>query len=137
MRWFLFLFPFLLVGCAQQESAEDLLGDYLQLSDAGSIESFDELLTGAALSSAVQANELIQDLELQQVGETSFHSFENLGSGEFGFCLDVSKTRLIDPAGNDLTPEERPLQVPMKMKIESFANGSRISELDIRRFSRC
>lgn len=125
------------MGCAQQESAEDLLDDYLQLSDAGSIEGFNELLTGSALSSAMQANELIQDLELEQVGKTSFHSFEDLGNGQYGFCLDVSKTRLIDSSGNDLTPEQRPPQVPMKMKIESVANGSKISELDIRRFSKC
>lgn len=137
MPWFLFLIPFLLIGCAQQESAQDLLDDYLQLSDSGSTEGFDELLTGSALSSALRANELIRDLELQQVGETSFHSFEELGKSDYGFCLDVSKTRLIDSSGNDLTPEERPPQVPMRMKIQSFANGSKISELDIRRFSRC
>ena len=137
MPWFLFLFPFLLLGCAQQESAEELLDHYLQLSDAGAIEGFDELLTGSALNSAVQANEVIRELELEQVGETSFHSFQDLGNGEYGFCLDVSNTRLIDSSGNDLTPEQRPPQVPMKMRIESFAHGSKISELDIRRFSRC
>ena len=137
MRWFLVLLLVALTGCANQATAEQLLERYLEASDNGELEEFDDLLLGSALQSALRANEVMTQLQLHQVGSTRFHSFEDTSETEYVFCLDVSQTRLIDEFGNDLTPPERPEQIPMKMRIEEFGQSLRISELDIRRYSNC
>ena len=111
--------------------------NYLQLSDRGALEAFDEVLTGSALTAAKDANALMNGLGLEQRGQTSFYAFESFSDSKFEFCLDVSKTRIIDSSGVDQTPPERPLQVPMTMKIESFADLTKISELNIRRLEIC
>ena len=137
MRLLLFLLPLLLTGCTQQVDPEQLLGNYLQISDTGQVEEFDQVLAGSALTAAKDANELLADLGLEQRGQTRFYAFQNSSDSEFIFCLDVSKTKLFDEAGVDQTPPDRPLQVPMTMKIETFANLTKISELNIRRFESC
>lgn len=131
------LAAFLLTGCTQQLPAEDLLSEYLEISDSGLEEEFDRVLAGSALNSAVDANLLMKQLDLSQSGETDFYAFEAVEQGTYSFCLDVSKTTLIDSNGIDMTPDERPLQVPMLMKTDYFSGGSKITELDIRRFSKC
>lgn len=133
----LVLLSLFLTGCTQQLPAEDLLIKYLDLSDDGLSQEFDQVLAGPALSSALEASELLEQLNLRQVGETDFHSFESLQQGVYSFCLDVSKTTLIDSDGIDRTPTDRPLQVPMMMRVENLLSSSLITELDIRRFSRC
>ena len=137
MRWLFVLLLVALTSCANQPTAEQLLERYLQASDNGVLEEFDDLLAGSALQSALRANEVMNQLQLRQVGSTRFHSFEASSDTEHIFCLDVSQTRLIDEFGNDLTPPERPEQIPMKMRIEEFGQSLRISEMDIRRFSNC
>lgn len=137
MRLLLLLLPLLLTSCAQQPEPEQLLKSYLQISDRGELEAFDEVLTGSALTAAIDANALMTEMGLEQRGQTNFYSFEKFSNSEFDFCLDVSKTRIVDQTGANQTPPDRPLQVPMKMKIESFANLTKISELNIRRFESC
>lgn len=133
----LFLAAFFLTGCAQQTPAEELLSEYLEISDAGLEDEFDRVLVGSALNSALDANSLMQQLSLSQSGDTDFYAFQALDDGTYAFCLDVSKTKLIDSSGADVTPVDRPLQVPMVMKTDYFTGSSKITELDIRRFSRC
>ena len=133
----LFLAAFFLTGCAQQMPAEELLSEYLEISDAGLEDEFDRVLAGSALSSALDANSLMQQLNLSQLGETEFYSLQTLDDETYAFCLDVSKTKLIDQSGDDVTPVDRPLQVPMVMKTDYFSGSSKITELDIRRFSKC
>jgi hypothetical protein len=117
--------------------AEELLSEYLEISDAGLEDEFNRVLAGSALSSALDANSLMQQLSLSQSGETEFYALEVLDDGTYAFCLDVSKTKLIDSSGDDATPTDRPLQVPMLMRTEYLSGSSKITELDIRRFSRC
>ncbi|MDR9443796.1 MAG: hypothetical protein RI530_02460 [Microbacteriaceae bacterium] len=117
--------------------AEELLSEYLEISDAGLEDEFDRVLAGSALSSALDANSLMQQLNLSQLGETEFYSLQTLDDETYAFCLDVSKTKLIDQSGDDVTPVDRPLQVPMVMKTDYFSGSSKITELDIRRFSKC
>ncbi len=133
----LFLVTLFLSGCTQEISAEDLLSEYLEISDAGLEDEFDRVLAGSALNSAIEANLLMKQLDIRQAGETRFYAFESLEEGSHAFCLDVSKTKLLDSNGRDVTPIDRPAQVPMKMQTDSVSGGSKITELDIRRFSRC
>ncbi len=137
MRWLFVLLLVALTGCSNQPSAEQLLERYLEVSDNGELGEFEDLLAGSALQSALRANQVMTQLQLSQVGSTSFHSFEYASETEYVFCLDVSQTRLIDQFGNDLTPLERAEQIPMKIRIQKFGQGLRISEMDIRRYSNC
>jgi hypothetical protein len=137
MRLLVFLLPLLLIGCSQQVDSQQLLKTYLQLSDSGQVDDFDQVLTGSALTAAKDANELLSKLGFEQRGATRFYAFENTSDSESEFCLDVSETKLFDRHGVDQTPQNRPMQVPMTMKTESFGNLTRISELNIRRFESC
>ena len=137
MRWLFVLVLLASTGCASQPSAEQLLERYLQSSDAGQVEVFTDLLAGSALQSAESANKVMAGLNLRQIGNTRFHSFSSSSEDEYDFCLDVSQTRLIDQFGNDLTPLDRPEQLPMRMRIEKFGGEEKISEIDIRRYSNC
>lgn len=136
LRLLIFL-PLALSACSSSIPAEELLVDYLEISDSGKTEQFSEVLSGSALSSALEANQIMSDLGLSQVGETRFYRFESTEANQYQFCLDVSETSLRDLAGQDRTPIQRPTQVPMLMKVQNFPNGPRISELDVRRFAKC
>jgi len=137
MHWFLVVFALTLTGCASQASPEQLLERYLQVSDTGELSEFEYVLSGSALESAISANKVMDKLQLEQVGATRFHSFVNSSEDEYFFCLDVSQTRLLDLYGNDLTPKDRPEQLPMRMRIEKFGQAPKITEIDIRRYESC
>ena len=133
----IFLIPIFLTGCASGPSAEQLLANYLEVSDSGQLDRLDELLAGEALDSARHANQILIDLDLQQVGSTSFYAFESVSDTQYHFCLDVSATQLIDAAGVDVTPSDRPLQVPMMMRVTNGPEKLLINQLDVRRYSSC
>ncbi len=127
----------MLAGCAQSPSAGQLLDRYLNLSDAGMHEQFDQVLSGEAKQAALQANDIMAELNLEQVGETDYFDLEQISSSKWRFCMDVSETKILDQLGNDLTPEARPTHLPMTMTLESLGSTKKITELEIRRFENC
>lgn len=129
--------PLVLTSCSSDIPAEQLLKNYLSISDAGDTDRLPEVLTGQALNSAEKASQLMTSLELSQEGKTVFYKFNQIAENEYSFCLNVSETKLIDPLGVDRTPRQRPTQIPMSMRLSELPSGTKISELDIRRFASC
>ena len=85
----------------------------------------------------MQANDIMAELNLEQVGETDYFDLEQISSNKWRFCMDVSETKILDQLGNDLTPEARPTHLPMTMTLESLGSTKKITELEIRRFENC
>ena len=137
MRYLIFVFLLTIAGCTQPQSAEQTLSRYLELSDAGLHQEFGEILAGEAMDAAMQANEILEELELIQSGETEFFDLKQTGDNAWSFCLDVSNTKIFDKSGSDLTPTNRPGQLPMTMTLESFGSSKKITELEIRRLQGC
>ena len=137
MRYLIFVFLLTIAGCTQPQSAEQTLSRYLELSDAGRHQEFGEILAGEAMDAAMQANEILEELELIQSGETEFFDLKQTGDNSWSFCLDVSNTKIFDKSGSDLTPTNRPGQLPMTMTLESFGSSKKITELEIRRLQGC
>ena len=133
----MFVYLFAIIGCAQPPSAEQTLGRYLELSDAGRHQQFGEILAGEAMDAAMQANQILEELELIQSGQTEFFDLEQTGDNSWSFCLDVRNTKIFDKSGSDLTPTNRPGQLPMTMTLESFGSSKKITELEIRRLQGC
>jgi len=128
---------FLLTGCAQEQTAEQALSRYLELSDAGLPQQFDQVLTGQAMEAAMQADDVLAELDLIQSGQTEFFDLEQTREDSWIFCLDVSDTKIFDQSGNDLTPPNRPTQLPMMMKVDSSGSATKITQLEIRRLQSC
>lgn len=137
MRYFIFALIFLLTGCAQEQTAEQALSRYLELSDAGLPQQFDQVLTGQAMEAAMQADDVLAELDLIQSGQTEFFDLEQTREDSWIFCLDVSDTKIFDQSGNDLTPPNRPTQLPMMMKVDSSGSATKITQLEIRRLQSC
>ena len=137
MRYFIFALIFLLTGCAQEQTAEQALSRYLELSDAGLPQQFDQVLTGQAMEAAMQADDVLAELDLIQSGQTEFFDLEQTREDSWIFCLDVSDTKIFDQSGNDLTPPNRLTQLPMMMKVDSSGSATKITQLEIRRLQSC
>jgi len=137
VRYFIFALIFLLTGCAQEQTAEQALSRYLELSDAGLPQQFDQVLTGQAMEAAMQADDVLAELDLIQSGQTEFFDLEQTREDSWIFCLDVSDTKIFDQSGNDLTPPNRPTQLPMMMKVDSSGSATKITQLEIRRLQSC
>jgi len=137
VRYFIFALIFLLTGCAQEQTAEQALSRYLELSDAGLPQQFDQVLTGQAMEAAMQADDVLAELDLIQSGQTEFFDLEQTREDSWIFCLDVSDTKIFDQSGNDLTPPNRPTQLPMMIKVDSSGSATKITQLEIRRLQSC
>ena len=137
MRYFIFALIFLLTGCAQEQTAEQVLSRYLELSDAGLPQQFDQVLTGQAMEAAMQADDVLAELDLTQSGQTEFFDLEQTSENSWTFCLDLSDTKIFDQNGNDLTPPNRPTQLPMMMNVDSSGSATKITQLEIRRLQSC
>jgi hypothetical protein len=124
----------------QQDDAafQDVFTRYTSMDPADETEAtLSPLLTGDALSGEISAVETSKQKGQREEGLATTSAFEITGRGVdtqgtkymvAQACLDVSGTRTVDQAGNDVTPQ-RDNRLSLQMKAIQFADGSwRISD---------
>ncbi|MHC9043057.1 hypothetical protein ACYX8G_00635 [Microbacterium saperdae] len=95
-----------------------------------------DYLIGDALEGDIDAMNYLQSQEIRVVGTTKVISFATgdatISGAEVNLnalvCIDVSATRVLDPAGTDVTPPERQDQLGMRIAMTSLNGKLRIAE---------
>lgn len=100
MRFSLLLL-LLLTGCTgSTQSAESVLNSYALA--AANKADLTQYLSGAALDSAQQSQDLLAELGLVGYGSSHFSMTKPIGSNRYQSCLDVSATSFRDASGVEL-----------------------------------
>lgn len=138
----LFAAPLILLSaCSSSPSHQQLLDEYLELSatsrDVLDLElHFMSVLSGRALAAAVISAEYLQRADLRQSG-VAVAKISSQDESSVEFCLDVSGTRLVNSAGVDVTPLDRPLKLPMSAELDNNWGSVFIQKLTVREVSTC
>lgn len=108
----LVLVVLLLSGCAgQQISVEKSLNDYALA--AANQQDLSRYLSGAALRSAEQSQQLLRELGLRSYGSSRFSQTKAVSNTSFQSCLDVSGTSFRDLSGEQVLLERLERQLVM------------------------
>ncbi|MBD8023955.1 hypothetical protein [Microbacterium gallinarum] len=96
-----------------------------------------DFLIGEALEIDIDTQQQLDQADLVIVGSTSVVDVEGLETSpdltqvQIAVCMDSTDTRVIDGAGKDVTPQDRPAQTRVRVQLERFDNGLVISESDL------
>ena len=96
-----------------------------------------EFLVGEALEIDVDTQQQLDQADLMIVGSTTVVDVEGLDTSpdlaevRIAVCMDSTDTRVIDSAGEDVTPEDRPARTRVRVQLERFDRGLVISESDL------
>jgi hypothetical protein len=112
MRLILFLSLISLAGCSNPEAdLTNALSGYAQSAESGY--DFDQYLVGEALDSAIQTQELLDELGLASMGQAEFKGLELVGETFAKACMDLGAITVVDSFGllADLPPRANKLAV--------------------------
>lgn len=131
----------LLSACSSTPSHQQLLNEYLELSatshDVPDLElHFMSVLSGKALTAAVITAEYLQRADISQAG-VALAEISSQDESSVEFCLDVSGTSLVNAAGVDVTPSDRPPKLPMHAELNNSWGLVSIQKLTVREVSTC
>lgn len=124
MRISIFLL-LLLAGCTGPvQSAESVLNSYALA--AANRADFTAYLSGAALESAQQSEDLLSELGLVSYGSSYFSMTKLIGSHRYQSCLDVSATSFRDANGLELELD----RIERQLVVVDFV-GDKVSNLEL------
>lgn len=99
--------------------------------DSASLPDPADFLTGEALTGEIKSASEFETAGVSLEGEITLDSFTPLssttGSVDAVACIDVSKTSVIDQAGRDVTPTERPRLQSLEITAVWTPTGTLIS----------
>lgn len=130
MRLLLFASLIGLSGCSAQESAfDEVLIGYAQSAESGY--GFDQYLVGEALDSAIQTQELLDELGLTSIGQAEFSGLKPMGDNSATACMNLSAISVVDSFGllADLPP--RANQVAVLLQFQNVNDRLFISNLEV------
>jgi hypothetical protein len=120
---FLLLLPLVLTGCSSgQDVVEATLNDYAIA--AANQSDLTRFLSGDALESAIESEQLLRELGLKSYGASTFSLTRELGGDRFESCLDVSATSFRDAAGEEVLLERKERQI-----VNLWIQEGKISDL--------
>jgi|AntRauMFilla1563_2_1112583.scaffolds.fasta_scaffold15708_2 hypothetical protein len=131
MRLILFLSLISLAGCGSPEAdLNDALSGYAQSAESGY--GFDQYLIGEALDSAIQTQELLDELGLVSMGQAEFKELELVGESSARACMDLGAITVVDSLGllADLPPRANELAV--LIQFQDIDHQLFISGLEVR-----
>ena len=116
------------------KAAEQVYRDYVDAGNANrnGVPTPDstDFLTGTALESSIESARELERQGLTLSGEIRViwftgDEFEAKSSKvTANACVDVSGTRVADASGTDVTPQGRPVSVPLKLQFDRSAKGT-------------
>jgi hypothetical protein len=131
MRLILFLSIISLTGCSAPEAVlSDALLGYAQSAESGY--GFDKYLTGEALDSAIQTQELLDELGLISMGQAKFNELELVGKTSAKACMDLRAITVVDSSGllADLPP--RANQLAVLIQFQDIGDQLFITSLEVK-----
>lgn len=115
-------------------AAEQVYRDYVEAANANrnGIDTPDstEFLVGSALESSISSARELQKQGLTLSGDIKLVWFSGIGFDSrasevsANACVDVSGTRIKDANGSDVTPDGRPLTVPLALRFDRSVSGA-------------
>jgi len=116
----------LLAGCTPPlDTYQRALDTYATNASDGDLES---TLTGSALQTAKQSQDLLREIGWIQVGKSRFEDTKLAGESTVVSCLDVSGVSFIDVSGRAISPQQRDDRLLMQIEF-SKSNPPLIADL--------
>ena len=135
MRFILALLPLslVLVSCASQETARDVTAEIDEVilaleryaSLGGDESDLGQALTGSALVSALETQELLDSVGYRRLGRPSFE-VTGLSSESSLVCMDLSGVAIVNAEGEQVETTRERLQVSVELEdglIKTFQVG--------------
>ncbi len=130
MRLILFLSLVFLTGCsAPGANLHDALSGYAQSAESGY--GFDQYLVGEALDSAIQTQEMLDELGLVSMGQAEFKELELVGKTSAMACMDLSALTVVNSFGLPADLPPRANQLAVLIQFQDINNQLFISSLEV------
>ena len=93
--------------------------------------NFNSLLSGDALESAIQTQDLIKSMDLRQLGPSRFSNTRILSKGTLESCLDLGRTGFEDSNGEIISFQDRIDRQLARASFITQESGIKISLIEV------